>query len=39
MDRDVLLLVFFVAALVLLDVIALRFGVDSRPRAGERPDW
>ncbi len=29
----------FLLALVLLDLAALRWGVDSRPRIGERPDW
>ena len=39
MDNDVLGLALFVLAFVLLDLAALRFGVNSRPKPGERPDW
>ena len=28
-----------VLALARLDLVALRFGADSRPRGGERRDW
>ena len=39
MDGSLLVLVLLVLALVVLDVAALRYGVDSRPKLGERPDW
>ena len=39
MDGSLLVLVLLALALVVLDVAALRFGVDSRPKLGERPDW
>jgi hypothetical protein len=38
MDTAVVAVALFVVALVLLDVLALRFGADSRSRDG-RPDW
>lgn len=39
MEYDVLIAVLFVVALVLLDLAALRFGVDTRPGPRDRPDW
>lgn len=39
MDGSLLIVVAFVVGLVVLDLVALRFGVDSRPRPGERADW
>jgi len=38
MDTTAIGIAAFVLALVVLDVLALRFGVDSRRRSG-RPDW
>ena len=43
MDGAVLIVFVLLASLVLLDLAALRFGVDSRcsdgPRGDDRPDW
>ncbi len=39
MTEHLFLVGLFLLALVLLDLAALRWGVDSRPRIGERPDW
>jgi hypothetical protein len=39
MTDHLLLAGLFLLALVLLDLAALRWGVDSRPRIGDRPDW
>jgi hypothetical protein len=38
MHSGILALALFILALILLDVLALRFGADSRSRDG-RPDW
>jgi hypothetical protein len=39
MDAAPLAVGLFVLALVLLDLAALRFGVDTRPGPRDRPDW
>ena len=39
MDSPLLGLALFVLAFVLLDLAALRFGVDSRPVRSRRPNW
>lgn len=39
MDGTLLVPIAGVLLLVLLDLLALRFGVDSRTPAGDRPDW
>ncbi len=39
MDSPLLGLLFFLLALVLLDLAALRFGVDSRQTRDRRPNW
>ena len=39
MDSALLGLALFVLAFVLLDLLSLRFGADTRPKPGERPDW
>ena len=39
MDGTLLTLFLLLAALVLLDVAALRHGVDSRHTGDDRPDW
>lgn len=38
MDSPALILGIAVLALIIFDILALRFGVDSRPRDG-RPNW
>jgi hypothetical protein len=38
MTTGIFLLIFLIVALLVLDVAALRFGVDSRARDG-RPNW
>ena len=39
MDGSLVALLLAVLALVVLDVAALRWGHDSRPRLDERRDW
>ena len=39
MDSALVGLVLFVLALVVLDLAALRFGVNTRPGPDDRPDW
>lgn len=39
MEYDIVIAVSFVVALVLLDLAALRFGVDTRPGPRDGPDW
>ena len=39
MDTALLTLLVVLAALVVLDVAALRFGADSRHTGDDRPDW
>ena len=39
MDSALVGLVLFVLAFVVLNLAALRFGVNTRPRLGDRPDW
>ena len=38
-DGSVLTIPFILAALVLLDLAALRFGTDTRHSGDDRPDW
>ena len=39
MDSSIFGLLLFVLGFVLLDLAALRFGVDSRSNRGDRPNW
>ena len=39
MDSALVGLVLFVLAFVVLDLAALRFGVNTRPAPDDRPDW
>jgi hypothetical protein len=38
MDASILVIVLAIVGLIVLDLLALRFGVDSRPR-DHRPNW